>query len=190
MVGNYKRQKGHDVFLRMAAQVTSHYDKTVFLIAGGPTGGRLAPSCAYRQEIEALAAQLSLHDRCRFLENEQNMPGLYNACDVTVLLSRREGTPNVLLESMACGVPIVASRVADNAVLVGDESVGFIVPVDDSMAAAVAVEQLLARQVSRPKVCDAARQRACEFSLDRAARSLQEIYTTCLTRASSHAHSA
>lgn len=187
MVGNYKRQKAHDIFLRMAAQIAQHRADAFFLIVGGPTGGDLAPSHTYKAEIEKMATTLGIGDHCRFLENERDMPAVYNACDVTALLSRREGTPNVLLESMACGVPVVASRVADNAVLVGDESVGLIVPVDDSMAATVAVEQLLARQVSRPQVCDAARQRACEFSPDRAARSLEEIYTTCLTKASSHA---
>jgi glycosyltransferase involved in cell wall biosynthesis len=190
MVGNYKRQKGHDVFLRMAAQIAQHRADAFFVIVGGPTGGDLAPSHAYKLEIEKMATRLGISDRCRFLENEPAMRAVYNACDVTVLLSRREGTPNVLLESMACGVPVVASHVADNSFVVRDESVGIIVPVDDANAAAVAVEQLLARQVSRGQVCDAARQRACEFSLDRAARSLEEIYTTCLTQATSQAHAA
>jgi glycosyltransferase involved in cell wall biosynthesis len=183
MVGNYKRQKGHDVFLRMAAQVISHFDKTVFLIGGAPTGGRLAPSRAYQKEIEALAAQLGLRHRCHFVENEQNMPGLYNACDVTVLLSRREGTPNVLLESMACGIPIVATRVADNVHIVGETGCGFLVPVNDALAAAEAVRILLEETEAKTSRSAAARQCASEFSLERAARKLEQIYCVAAARA-------
>jgi glycosyltransferase involved in cell wall biosynthesis len=182
MVGSYKRQKGHDVFLRMATQIAQHRANAFFLIVGGPTGGDLAPSQAYKLEIEKMARTLGINGRCRFLENEPAMGAVYNACDVTVLLSRREGTPNVLLESMACGVPVVASNVADNSFVVRDESVGLIVPVDDANAATIAVEQLLARQVSRSQVCDAARQRACDFSSGNAARRLEQIYATCLLR--------
>ena len=47
-----------DVFLRMSAKIASRFDNAVFLIAGSPTGGRLAPSRTYQKEIEALAVQL------------------------------------------------------------------------------------------------------------------------------------
>jgi glycosyltransferase involved in cell wall biosynthesis len=177
MAGNYKRQKGHDVFLRMAAQVTSRVEKAVFLMAGSPTGGRLAPSRAYRKEIEELAAQLKLRDRCHFIEGEQDMLGFYNACDVTVLLSRREGTPNVLLESMACGVPVVATAIADNSFIVGEpNSAGAIVPTDDFSQAAAAVTRFLCSSELRQAAGMIAQRRAGEFALDRAAYELEQVY--------------
>jgi glycosyltransferase involved in cell wall biosynthesis len=177
MVGNYKRQKGHDVFLRMAAHIASRCEKVVFLMAGSPTGGRLAPSRTYRKEIEALAAQLGLRERCYFIENEQDMPGLYNACDVTALLSRREGTPNVLLESMACGVPVVATDVADNVLVVGQtDPAGAIVPMDDFSKAAGAVTSLLHSSELHRAAGIMARRRACEFSVYRAAYQLERLY--------------
>ncbi|MGH9515369.1 MAG: glycosyltransferase [Terriglobales bacterium] len=181
MVGNYKRQKGHDVFLRMSAKVASRVDETVFLIAGSPTGGRLALSLTYQKEIEALAAQLGLRDRCHFIEAEEDMLGFYNACNVTVLLSRREGTPNVLLESMACGIPVVATAIADNALIVSEtDPAGAIVPIDDFSKAAGAVTSLLHSSERRRAAGIIARRRACGFSVNRAAHQLEQLYLRAL----------
>jgi glycosyltransferase involved in cell wall biosynthesis len=177
MVGNYKRQKGHDVFLRMSAKIASRFDSAVFLIAGSPTGGRLAPSRAYQKEIEALAVQLSLRHRCHFIENEEDMAGLYNACDTTALLSRREGTPNVLLESMACGIPVVATAIADNGFIVEEGVTGFLVPVDDYCIPAERMEVLLRDKVLRTGIGEKARARAlAEFALTRTAHRLEQVY--------------
>ena len=68
------------------------------------------------------------------------MVPFYNACDVVILTSRHEGTPNVLLEAMACGRPVVATRVADNGLIVPDGRGGHVVDLDhdDDMVTHVA----------------------------------------------------
>jgi glycosyltransferase involved in cell wall biosynthesis len=111
------------------------------------------------------------------------MPEVYNACDVTVLTSSREGTPNVLLESMACGVPVVATDVADNAHLVPDGRVGFIVPLGDTAALADRVCRLLEDAPRRREMGEAARawvQR--EFSSAALARKTEAVYEDQLRR--------
>jgi glycosyltransferase involved in cell wall biosynthesis len=177
MVGSYKRQKGHGVFLRMAARLAARFPNVFFLLVGCPTGGDLTPSYAYKAEIKDLAAELCLQERCRFIETEPDMPAVYNACDVTVLLSRREGTPNVLLESMACGIPVVASDVADNSLLISDGKTGHIVGPEDHVAAARHVVRLLSEPEERRRMGEGARARVCaDFSLQIASQKLERIY--------------
>lgn len=73
----------------------------------------IAGSGPLRSALESLAARLGVGDRVRFLGEvaHRELPTLYSAADVMVLASLREGWANVLLESMACGTPVVASDV-------------------------------------------------------------------------------
>jgi glycosyltransferase involved in cell wall biosynthesis len=66
-----------------------------------------------RKKLEALAASLGVADRVTFLGAvaQTELKKYYNAADAMVLASSREGWANVLLESMACGTPVVASNV-------------------------------------------------------------------------------
>jgi len=87
--------------------------------------------------------QLGLRDRCLFVGNKRDVENFYPVCDFTVLPSRHEGMPNVVLESLACGVPVIATRVADNELLVPDGKVGFIVESEDANGLAVQMQKLL-----------------------------------------------
>jgi glycosyltransferase involved in cell wall biosynthesis len=78
-------------------------DCKLLIAGGGPLRG----------ELEGLARRLGVWDRVRFLGETPHaaLPALYGAADALVLTSVREGWPNVLLEAMACGTPVVASNV-------------------------------------------------------------------------------
>ena len=181
MVGSYKRQKGQDVFLRMAARVRQEIPGAHFLLVGEPVRDDLEETTRFQNEVQQLAAALRLSDCCRFLGNQQDMKAVYNACDVTALLSRREGTPNVVLESMACGVPVIAADVADNKMIVAHGKTGFIVPREDHEAAAVHATEILDNPALQRELSENARKHACEqFSLRVAASKLENIYTRCL----------
>ena len=78
--------------------------------------------------MDALVDELGIRDRCLFLGNRSDVADLYRACDVTLLPSLFEGTPNVVLESLASGVPVVATDVADNRLLLPEGEVGHVVP--------------------------------------------------------------
>jgi glycosyltransferase involved in cell wall biosynthesis len=109
------------------------------------------------------------------------MKAVYNACDATALLSRREGTPNVVLESMACGVPVIATDIADNALIILDGKTGFVVPPENDEAAAAGAKKILRDANVRREMGEAARKHMSEqFSLRVAASRLESIYTRCL----------
>lgn len=112
-VGNLVELKGVHVTLGALAKVPD----AVLLVAGeGPEAGRL------RQ----LASQLGVEARVRFLGNVPHAQLLeyYNAADVLVLASSREGMPNVVLESLACGTPVVAAPFAGATELINAPEAG------------------------------------------------------------------
>ncbi len=115
-VGLLIERKGHDRTIEAMAKLPEFE----LLIAGeGPERDRLA----------ALIARLSLTDRVRLLgaRPHAELPALYGAADASVLASSREGWANVLLESMACGTPVVASNIPGNPEVVRTRDAGLIV---------------------------------------------------------------
>jgi glycosyltransferase involved in cell wall biosynthesis len=68
--------------------------------------------------MNRLEAELDIRERCLFLGNRQDVDRLDCVCDLTVLLSLFEGTPSVALESIACGVLVIATQVSDNAQII------------------------------------------------------------------------
>jgi glycosyltransferase involved in cell wall biosynthesis len=183
MVAMFKKQKRHEDFLHMARIVATRFPSARFLCVGEPLHDRREGSEGYHATIRRLVEELGLRESCLFPGTRDDMPEVYNACDVTVLTSSREGTPNVLLESMACGVPVVATDVADNAHIVPDGRVGFIVPLGDTAALADRVCRLLEDAPRRRALGEAARawvQR--EFSSAALARKTEAVYEEQLRR--------
>jgi len=99
-VGNLVRLKSH----RMMVEALVDLPAVDLVIVGeGPE----------RAAIEALARERQVADRVRLLGHvpQDRLPDIYNAADLLLLVSTHEGWPNVLLESMACGTPVIASDV-------------------------------------------------------------------------------
>ncbi len=99
-----------------------------------------------RARLTALAERLGLAGRVR-LAGAQPHEGLsqyYSAADISVLASSREGWANVLLESMACGTPVVASDIPGNAEVVQTRAAGLIVAANTPEGIAAAVRDLWA----------------------------------------------
>ena len=82
-----------------------------------------------RDRLQALIDRLGLAERVRLLGSRPHaeLPALYGAADASVLASSREGWANVLLESMACGTPVVASNIPGNPEVVRTRDAGLIV---------------------------------------------------------------
>lgn len=99
-VGHLIDRKGHDFAIRAVAGLPG---VTLMIAGDGPREGTL----------RALADRLGVADRVRFLGHvdQARLPGLYGAADATALCSDREGIANVLLESIACGTPLVATAI-------------------------------------------------------------------------------
>ncbi len=93
-------RKGHDLAIRAAAAMP---EVTLMIVGDGPQGAAL----------KRLAAELGSSERVRFLGSlpQERLARVYSAADVLLLASSREGLPNVVLEALACGTPVVATAV-------------------------------------------------------------------------------
>ena len=183
LFASFKTQKNHPMFFRAARRILDRHPGAVFLCVGGALHGGLQGSEAYETRMRGLVQDMGLRDSVRFVGNRDDVGRWYSACDVTVLTSLREGTPNVLLESMACEVPVVATDVADNAFVVPDGRAGFVVAYDDDAAMAERVSHLLARPEERREMGRAARAWVeGEFSLARLVEKTAAVYCAVLAR--------
>ncbi len=183
MFCSFKRQKNHAMYFRMAQRVLERQPGAVFLCVGSQLHGGIQASDVYQRRMRDMVDELKLAEAVRFVGNQDDVVDAYNACDLTVLTSEREGTPNVLLESMACEVPVVATDVADNAIVVPDGRVGYVVPLDDDGAMADRVSLLLGDDDGRRGMGEAAREWVSrEFSMAALAAKTTAVYDEVLAR--------
>ena len=117
-IGRLERQKGMDLLIDAVAQWTSIPDDVHVLIVGDGMD---------RDPLRSQVEQHRLTDRIHFAGQRQDVPGLLKAATGLVLPSRWEGMPNVVLEAMAAGLPVIASRVEGVPELVRDRVTGLIV---------------------------------------------------------------
>jgi teichuronic acid biosynthesis glycosyltransferase TuaC len=109
-----------------------------------------------RPRIEALVGLLGLADRVRLLGRmeQESLPGIYGAADLLVHPSLREGWPNVLLESMACGTPVLATNFDSAGEIIGAPEAGRVLAEATPTGLAGAVERLLAAPPKREATRD------------------------------------
>jgi len=180
---NFKKQKNHSMLFRAFERVLAFLPEARLLLVGDqPTDsrGRLNN---YRAQLDRLVKDLMIGHRCIFLGHQDHTEHLYPVCDITVLSSLHEGTPNVLLESMACGVPVVATNVCDNSYVVKDGQTGFLVELDDVEGMGERLRTLMADDAMRQKMGREARNWvAAEFSLSQLARRTEAAYLEGLNR--------
>lgn len=150
-VGGIRRVKDYATLLRAFAQVRAARPAARLLIVGAACDETL------QDELASLAGSLGVRDRVLFTGIRRDVPEVLAAADVYVNSSRFEGMSNTILEAMAMGKPVVATRVGGNAELVRDGVTGCLVPAEDPVALAAAVEGLLADPVRRARLGAAGR---------------------------------
>jgi glycosyltransferase involved in cell wall biosynthesis len=175
LVGNMHTDvKGHPWLIAAAPAVVREFPATRFVFAGD---GESRP--AFERQVE----KLGLKRTFMFLGRREDIPDVLASCDLAVLPSKAEGLPNAVLEYMASGLPVVASRVGGNAELVEDGVTGLLVPAQDSEALSVALLRLLRDPQLARQLAEAARQRAThDFSFERLIREMDHLYTELLER--------
>jgi glycosyltransferase involved in cell wall biosynthesis len=132
-VGRLDPQKAVDVLLRAFARAVADVSNLHLVIAGtGPD----------HDTLQSLARQLGIERSVQFVGFHQNVPELMHAADFFVLPSRWEGMPNVVLEAMAAGLPVVATRTEGTAEIVRDGASGSLVAIDDDAALATQMTRL------------------------------------------------
>ena len=153
------------------------------VLAGAPvswrSGLRLAVigSGPMRAPLESLTVQLGIRDRCHFEPSTPHVEVWLQAIDIFVLPSLSEALSNALMEAMACGCAVVASRVGGNPELVSEGVTGFTFEPGDATALADRIEKLAANEELRSRLGAAAADFVRRgFSLEQSARRMEEIY--------------
>jgi L-malate glycosyltransferase len=137
----------------------------------------------YQSDMEVLARQLSIEHRVIFTGQRQDVTEILRDVDLVVHPSLTEGLSNVILEAMAAGSPVVASRVGGNPELVQDGRTGFLVPPQNAEAIADAICRLLDQPPMAQAFGEAARQRVIdEFSIERMLSKTENLYFRLLEK--------
>lgn len=118
-VGRLSPEKGFDLLIRAIGDLKDHRaNVTLWIVGEGPA----------RASLEALIAKLDLYDHVRLLGFMKDVEYFYQALDIYVMSSIREGLPNSVLEAMAFEVPVLATRIAGIPRLIDDGVNGLLVP--------------------------------------------------------------
>ena len=168
LAGRLEPPKRVDRFLRLIRSLSSAVEK--------PVEGIIAGDGALRSEMEHLAHEMGLMpETVRFLGRIGDMAPVYRDADLLVLTSDHEGTPNVVMEAMACGIPVVSTDAGDAHAIIGSGRGGFCARSEDELAARV--EALVRDERLRDSMGHEARQTALgSFSVAGLCDTLQSIY--------------
>jgi sugar transferase (PEP-CTERM/EpsH1 system associated) len=167
-VGRLDPVKDQAGLIQAFAKVRIGHPDAVLLIAGdGPC----------RDELRTLTSSLGLNGKVRFLGERNDIPTVLRAMDVFVLPSIAEGISNTILEAMATGLPVVATRTGGNPELVDENVTGALVPVRDAECLAQVLGTYLDDSSLRAQHGQAARDRAVkEFSLEQMTSRYRDLY--------------
>jgi glycosyltransferase involved in cell wall biosynthesis len=166
-VGHLIPRKAHDLVIAALPDLPGWH----LVIAGsGPE----------RAALEALAVRLGVSERVRFAGQvpHRDLPALYSAADMLVLASAREGWANVLLESMACGTPVLASPIPGNPEVVQERAAGLIMRERSAAGIVAAARDLAAAPPARAET----RAYAERFSWDATSQGQLDVFRAVLAR--------
>lgn len=174
IVANFRACKRHTDFVNAAARLHRELPHTRFVMCGHDRG-----------ELPRLTKQIEdagLRDVFHITTSDEPARTVYPVIDVYVCSSETEGFSNSVLEAMACGKAVIATRVGGNAEAVRDRIDGYLVPQHDSEAIAAAAKLLVPNAELRKRMSAAARQRAVTtFSLDLMIKNHQQLYLRLLS---------
>lgn len=128
IVGQITPRKGQLELLRVFAEASRKMALTTLLIIGAPMFNR---DDLYFEELKRTVSELGLEDRVKFLGKRQDIAQLMQSLDVLVVNSKSEAFVIVALEAMACGTPIVATKVGGIGEMIEHGVSGWLVPPDD-----------------------------------------------------------
>lgn len=166
-VGQLIERKGHHLIIEALPDLPGVH---LYIAGDGPE----------LMNLRALAERLKVGQRVHLLGAlpHDQLPALYASADASVLASSREGWANVLLESMACGTPVVASRIWGTPEVVAAPEAGLLMPERSAAGVAAGVKQLLAHLPDRA----ATRTYAERFSWDATTEGQLRLFSSILAR--------
>ncbi len=169
--GRLTEIKGYGFLIEAAKEVLAVLPDTYFLLLGD---GELTA------DLKRAASSLGVQDRFRFLGWQRNVADVMNAFDIFVLPSLNEGMGKVIVEAMAMGKPVVASRVGGILDLVDHGTNGLLVPPADPTALAEAILRLLDDPDERSRMGTKGRETAGRYDAASMVQKIDKLYMTCL----------
>lgn len=174
-IGRIEAQKNLEMFLRAAREVATTFPDATFEIAG--TGSLL-------DKVTATARELGLAERVRFVGPVADVPAFLAGLDQFWLTSDWEGTPNVVLEAMAAGVPVIATAVGGTPEIVESERTGVLVAAGDAASLVAAACRLMQDRRAADEMAERARVEVRErFSIAAMVEATERVYATVTGRA-------
>lgn len=150
-MGRLHSAKAHDVTLRALADIP---DAHLWIAGSGPLEG----------ELKALAKELGVEDRVRWLGWRNDAGALYRTADIVVFPSRVEPLGNVVIQSWAYGKPVIAAEAAGPKALIRDGVDGLLVPIDDAEVLAGTIKGLIDAPQLQQRLIAGGKSRATEVS--------------------------
>lgn len=164
-VGEMTANKNHRTMIE--ALTFSQLENVHYLIVG---------SGICRPQLEEYAVKLNVSDRVHFLGYRKDIPALLHASDVFVFPSFREGLPVAVMEAMAAGVPVVASRIRGNVDLIEDGVNGFLCNPNDASEFAEKIKLLVDNVELREKMGKSNLMTIRNFSTETVIEEMKKIY--------------
>jgi glycosyltransferase involved in cell wall biosynthesis len=178
MVARLVSQKNQSLVIESAMEVLKAVPRAHFLFVGdGPDN----------EALKELASVRCVRDHVTFLGKRDDVPDILAASDVSVLPSTREGFSNAVLESMACGVPVIASNVGGNAEVIDNGINGFLLdmqpapsPAPNASRFVRYLKRLLLEDDFRMRMGAVAHSSVEAFSIDTMVRETEQAYLDLL----------
>ncbi len=150
MFASFKQQKNHPFLIEALTRVRAKGIQFKLLLVGDMLYGGMHGSDQYAKNIKNQINNATFAKDVIFIGNRDDIECIYPACDFTILPSLFEGTPNVVLESMACAVPCIATDVSDNNKIITHDFSGFIVKVNDVES----LSHYITKLINQPELLD------------------------------------
>jgi D-inositol-3-phosphate glycosyltransferase len=173
-VGRIQRLKGLEVLLRAFATLND-LDARLLVVGGQPGNSQETREIT---RLQHLAARLGIGARTTFVGAvaHERLPLYYSAADTTVMPSSYESFGLVAVESLACGVPVVATRVGGLSSIVRDGETGLLVPWRDAELFAQHLRRVLEDDALRERLGEQARGSVLQYGWDRIADEHLALY--------------
>ena len=187
-VGRIEPLKGVDTLLRAMAVLKKNCRSFVcpdyLIVIGGDPGGDEEKLSDEMARLQGLSCNLELGDMVIFLgkRGQDTLPYYYSAAEVVVMPSHYESFGMVALEAMACGTPVIASRVGGLAHLVRDGETGFNVPAQDPDALAEKLRSLFVNHDLRAAFGSRAAAYAKGFSWEIITKQVKDVYQELIVK--------
>jgi glycosyltransferase involved in cell wall biosynthesis len=176
MVANVRAPKGHEFFIRAARMVADRHPRAFFVICGD-LHETLSPP------LFGLVHELGLGERLKFLGFRSDVPELLAEMELFVLPSTSEGFPLVVLEAMAAGKPVIATRCGGVQEMIEHGVDGLLVPVGNAGEMANTISCLLSDPQRARSLGNAARRRVGkQFSVVAMVAAYERLYERCAMR--------